>query len=162
MPRKSDELYVPYLRRRTNYALDLFVRNGYTSAVCRVLDKIWTMATAVALPSSHRCCLISQLLPSIVDWRDTLFWVHLKETADALGLNNISGWRHPRRGRRSTCWGMIILSCYGVTCARMGLAGPVSVRGPWLCCGVSKMGVAFGKMSLYFFGFLGWVDFLDS
>jgi hypothetical protein len=115
VPRKPDELYVPYLRRRTNYALGVYVRNGYTSAVCKVLDKIWTMATAVPLPSTHRCCLISKLLPAIVDWRDTLFWVHLRETAEALHMTSASGWRHPRRGRRSACWDTILLACFGDT-----------------------------------------------
>ena len=69
----------------------------------------------VPLPSTHKSFYASQLLPSILLWRDLVSWIHLKETAEALGREEDRGWRHGKRGKVPLQWDKILFEILGRT-----------------------------------------------
>ena len=69
----------------------------------------------VALPTTHKSYDASQLLQCILLWRDLVSWLHLEDSAEALGREEEPGWRHGQRGKVPLQWDSILVAVLGRT-----------------------------------------------
>ena len=109
------ETILKLIVRKSRNGRKVFLDNGGVSLVVVTLRRIWTNASMVPLPSTHKSFYASQLLPSVLLWRDLVSWIHLKETAEALGREEDRGWRHGERGKVPLQWDKILFEILGRT-----------------------------------------------
>ena len=115
--RRSDEDWLPWFRRSTRLAKNLYLKLGHTPLATRVLGEIHRAASRLQPPCRNRFTAAAStvvLLADAIEWKDTWWW-HREQAVGQLLDPRGGDWRHsPKFGNRGNTWDAVLVYAYGL------------------------------------------------